>query len=157
MKHTTLVGIFALILTLIPSLLSAENLIDESKKPAYLLVLSGASGSFEGDKLTLNGVPNVVYFSDQPARKAGHISIEEFLESWNKGNNSFKEDPPNAVFSILSGKRNENIVVEILNASMEDNSLSLNIGLLNGTIPNDFKQSSLFIDEIINGGAWSGT
>ncbi len=61
---------------------NAENVIDDSKNPTYLLVISGTSGSLDGDTLTLNGVPNVIYFSDRPERKAGHISLKEFIDSW---------------------------------------------------------------------------
>ncbi len=158
MRHATIVGIFTLMLMLVSGLVFAEHVIDDSKNTGYLFVISGTSGSFDGDTLTLNGVPNVIYFSDRPARKAGHLSLEKFVESWNKeSSDSFKADPPNAVLSILSDKGNLNVVVEILNPSMESNSVSFNIKPIKGTIPNDIKQSSLFIDEIINGGAWTGT
>ncbi len=59
---------------------NAENVIDDSKNPGYLFVISGMSGSLDGDKLTLNGVPNVIYFSDRPDRVAGHLSLKKFVE-----------------------------------------------------------------------------
>ncbi len=80
---------------------NAEHVIEDSKNTGYLFVISGTSGSLDGDKLTLNGVPNVIYFSDRPARKAGHLSVSEFIEMWDKGVDSFKADPPNATLSVL--------------------------------------------------------
>ncbi len=67
MRFSRIVGIFTVMLTLLPGLVFAENVIDDSKNPGYLFVLSGTSGSLDRDILTLNGVPNVIYFSDRPA------------------------------------------------------------------------------------------
>ncbi len=100
MRHATIAGIFTVILMLVPSLVFAEHVIDDSENPGYLFVLSATSGSLKGDTLTLNGVPNVIYFSDRPARKAGHMSVSKFVEMWNKQSDSFKADPPNATLSL---------------------------------------------------------
>ncbi len=59
---------------------NAEHVIEDSKNTGYLFVISGTSGSLKGDTLTLNGVPNVIYFSDRPNRIAGHLSLLEFIE-----------------------------------------------------------------------------
>jgi len=101
MRHATIVGIFTVMLTLVSGLVFAEHVIDDSKNTRYLFIISGTSGSLDGDTLTLNGVPNVIYFSDRPARKVGHISVSEFIGMWDKGVDSFKADPPNATLSIL--------------------------------------------------------
>ena len=85
MRHATIVGIFTVMLTLLPGLVFAEHVIDDSKNTGYLFVMSGTSGSLDGDTLTLNGVPNVIYFSNRPVRKAGHLSVAEFIEMWDKG------------------------------------------------------------------------
>jgi len=85
MRHATIVGIFTVMLTLVTGLVFAEHVIDDSKKPSYLFVLSATSGSLKGDTLTLNGVPNVIYFSDRPIRKVHHHSVSEFIEMWTRG------------------------------------------------------------------------
>ncbi|MCP4229153.1 MAG: hypothetical protein GY771_03270 [bacterium] len=41
--------------------------------------MSAVSGSCDGETLTLNDVPAVVYFSDRPYRIAGYVSEEQFL------------------------------------------------------------------------------
>ena len=150
MRFSTIAGIFTLMLTLVPGLVFAENVIDDSKSPGYLFVISGTSGSMVGDKLTLNGVPNVVYFSDRPARKAGHLSLEKFVESWNKGGNSFKADPPIATLSMLKKGGAQNAVVELLGTEQKNGSAVLKIRVLEGEIPKSFKQFSLFIDMYFN-------
>ncbi|MCZ6865435.1 MAG: hypothetical protein O7D98_07465 [Candidatus Dadabacteria bacterium] len=146
MRHATIVGIFTVMLTLLPGLVFAEPVIDDSKNPGYLFVLSATSGSLKGDTLTLNGVPNVIYFSDRPARKAGHLSLEKFVESWNKGSDSFKADPPNATLSLLKKEGAENGVVELMSVEQKSGSVVFKISVLEGLIPESFKTSTLFID-----------
>jgi len=146
MRFSTIVGIFTVMLTLVPGLVFAKNVIDDSKNTGYLFVISGTSGSLDGDILTLNGVPNVIYFSDRPARKAGHLSLEKFVESWNKGSDSFKADPPNATLSLLKKEGAENGVVELMSVEQKSGSVVFKISVLEGLIPESFKTSTLFID-----------
>ncbi len=146
MRHATIVGIFTVMLTLVPGLVFAENVIDDSKNPGYLFVISGTSGSLDGDKLTLNGVPNVVYFTDRPARKAGHLSLEKFVESWNKGSDSFKADPPNATLSVMTKDGANNVLVELISVEQKSGSVIFKVAVLEGMLPGSFEVSSLFID-----------
>ncbi len=86
MRWTIIVGIFTGILTV---LIFAEHLIDDSEEHRYLFVLSVTSGSLKGDTLTLNGVPNVIYFSDQLQNKVWHMSLSNFIEMWDKGADAY--------------------------------------------------------------------
>ena len=146
MRYATIIGIFTVMLTLLPGLVFAEHVIDDSKKPGYLFVLSATSGSLKGDTLTLNGVPNVIYFSDRPARKAGHLSLEKFVESWNKGSDSYKADPPNAVLSIFGENGSKNTVVELMNPEVKAGSISFNVKVLQGEVPKSVGPTSLFVN-----------
>ena len=132
MRYTTIVGIFTVMLTLIPSLVFAEHVIADSKNTSYLLVISGTSGSLDGDTLTLNGVPTVIYFSDRPDRVAGHLSLEKFVESWNRGSDSFKADPPNATltFSVEVKGIYRNVVVELMKVRQKSGSVVFKISVL---------------------------
>jgi len=156
MRYATIVGIFTVMLTLLPGLVSAEHVIDDSKEPRYLFVLSVTSGSLKGDILVLNGVPNVIYFSDRPARKAGHISLEKFVESWNKGSDSFKADPPNATLSVLNKDGAHNVVVELMRAGEKFGFLYFKVEVLEGNVTGSFETSALFIDSIGDGGCFGG-
>lgn len=54
--------------------------------------------------LTLRGVKPTVYFSDRPARNAGHVTTAEFAANWMKGPNSFASNPPNAELVIFDNR-----------------------------------------------------
>jgi len=147
MRFSTIVGIFTVMLTLVPGLVFAEHVIDDSKNPGYLFVLSATSGSLKGDTLTLNGVPSVIYFSDRPARKAGHISLETFVESWSKGTDSFKTDPPNATLSVLKNDGAQNVVVELMSAeAVKNGSVVFKVEVIEGVSPQTFNATAIFID-----------
>ncbi len=146
MRFSTIVGIFTLMLTLVTGLVFAEHVIDDSKNTGYLFVLSGTSGSLKGDTLTLNGVPNVIYFSDRPARKAGILSVSEFIKMWDKGSDSYKADPPNATLSVLKKEGAKNVVVELMSVEQKSGSVVFKVAVLKGMSPESLSTSTLFID-----------
>jgi hypothetical protein len=41
------------------------------------------------------------FFSERPQRVVGHLSYRKLVDQWGEGEDSFAEDPPNAVLSIL--------------------------------------------------------
>ncbi len=151
MRFSSIVGIFTVMLTLVTGLVFAEHVIDDSKNPGYLFVISGTSGSLKGDTLTLNGVPNVLYFSDRPARKAGHMSLSEFIEMWNKGSDSYKADPPNATLSVLNKEGAKNVVVELMSVEQKRGSVVFKVAVLEGMFPVEFNTGDLFIDLFVGG------
>jgi len=150
MRHATRVGTFDPLdgeFTLVPGLVFAEHVIDDSKNPGYLFVISGTSGSLDGDTLTLNGVPNVIYFTDRPARKAGHLSLEKFVEMWDKGDDAFKADPPNATLSVLKKDGAKNVVVELMSVEQKSGSVVFKVAVLEGEGSlGNFTAGGLFID-----------
>jgi len=150
MRFSTIVGIFTVVLMRVPGLVFAEHVIDDSKNTGYLFVISGTSGSLDGDTLTLNGVPNVIYFSDRPDRVAGHLSLEKFVESWNKGSDSFKADPPNATLSVLKKDGEENVVVELMSVKQKNGSVIFKVAVLEENVTGAFEASSLFVDLYFN-------
>ncbi len=147
MRFSSIVGIFTVMLTLVTGLVFAEHVIDDSKNPGYLFVISGTSGSLKGDTLTLNGVPNVLYFSDRPDRVAGHLSLEKFVELWNKGVDSYKADPPNATLSVLTKDGAKNTVVELMSMEQKSGSVVFKVAVLKGMPPESLSTSTLFIDD----------
>ena len=131
--------------------------VNESKAPRFLYVLSAEKGSYKNGKLKLDGVaPLVVYFSDRPQRIAGHMSVEKLLDIWGKGPDSFKADPPNATLSIFDESGNKNIVLELQNPDLSDGKLTFDVRLLEGRLPPSFRASSLFIDMnfVLGVGQW---
>ena len=128
--------------------LTQQHVVNESTEPDFLLVLSGRSGSIEDNKLVLSGVPSVIYFSDRPARIAGHMTVNDFFDTWYKGNYSFAIDPPNATLSLLGPGGLSNIVIELVSITpSDDGSISFGIRVLKGTPPSGvFGAATLFID-----------
>jgi hypothetical protein len=105
MRNLFLVLASVIAVCLIPKFIQAgDHVIDTSKDIELLYVLNAKSGSFKEDKLTLNGVPLVVYFSERPYRFAGHKSVKKLVDNWCGGISRYKADPPNATFTapILS-------------------------------------------------------
>lgn len=147
MRYAGTVGALVLTLMVFSTLaFGGEHVIDDSQELSYLFVLGAVSGSLKGDILTLNGVPNVIYFSDRPARKTGHMSLSEFIDMWDKGVDSFKADPPNATLSVLKKEGAKNVVVELMSVEQKSGSVVFKVAVLEGNVTESFEASSLFID-----------
>ena len=119
-----------------------------------LFVQSAASGSYDGKRLTLNGVPSTIYFSDRPKRIAGHLDTASFVGQWTKAKDSFEADPPNAVLSVLGEDGANDSVIELSSPRFKGDQISYQVKLLNGEPPMKFNTASLFIDS--NAGAFIG-
>jgi hypothetical protein len=124
-----------------------DHVIDEAADAEFLYVVSATSGSVEGDTLTLVGVPSVVYFSDRPARIAGHMSVEGFVAGWDGGVGSFADVPPNAVLSVLETDGVKDSVVELTAIGLEGDALTFEMVVLEGEPPEgSIGPVSLFLD-----------
>lgn len=150
MRNAGIFLIFAIIISAIPGIVNGDHVIDSSKNPSFLFVLSARSGTFKDGKLTLKDVPLVVYFSDRPDRIAGHLSLEKFVELWGKGPDSFKADPPNATISIFDESGNNDVVLELSNLQLKGNTLTFEVRVLEGNTTKSFGRASLFIDLYFN-------
>jgi hypothetical protein len=73
-----------------------------------------------------------------------------FVDSWGEGENSFKEDPPNAVLSFLEPGDGmpETVTVVLREPHLADDSLTYAITTLDGTVPAQAGACTLFIDPI---------
>jgi len=103
----------------------------------------------DGERLTLDGLaPATLYFSDRPQRVVGHLSALQFVEEWDKGENSFAADPPNAVLSFLDadGETPDDVIVVIKNPGLEGDRISYTVQVLEGSLPARAESCSLFID-----------
>lgn len=99
--------------------------------------------------LTLDGVsPVTTFFADRPERIAGNMRTADFVPFWSKGNDSFLSDPPNADISILDGTAMRQIVVVLRDPTMQGDSLSYTIKVLEGDAPVRGADVSVFIDII---------
>ena len=92
---------------------------DAKQKTSFLFVLRSDTGvitkSGDGYMLTLKGMDDkVLYFSDRPVRKAGFITMSQFMGDWAKGNDSFQANPPNVAIVHAALKTNAKGVAQAL-------------------------------------------
>lgn len=122
------------------------------KKYAVLNLIQAPNGQVvgnekEGYKLILEeSNDTVIWFADRPIREAGSLHISNFLKTWDKGEDSFKKDPPNAVLII---DNSEPIVVELILADWNEKRATFEIKSLKGqkyTISEKSGPVTLFID-----------
>lgn len=128
---------------------AAEQPEGHSEYVEYMFVFGAKSGSVEGDTLTLNGVPNVLYFSGRPYRIAGHMDADTFVKVWSDGKDGFNNDPPNAVLSMMGDHGAFNVVVELLGVKAVGDAVSFKIRKLDGELQKEFGEAALFVDNVI--------
>ena len=116
------------------------------------MFVQSASGLTTSDHtLTFHGLsPSTLFFADRPQRVVGHLSSQKFVSEWGDGENSFAEDPPNAVVSFLEAgdKTPEEATVVLSAPQMNQDSLTYTIEILEGTLPARAGACSIFIDPI---------
>ena len=121
----------------------------EAKEIEALFVQTSHGMSYDDGRLTLSTLaPTTLFFSDRPDRVTGHISSEEFVDSWDKGPDSFASNPPNAVLSIFHPDMVSDVVVELTEPVMEGHQLTYTVVILDGEMPAEGGPSALFIDVI---------
>jgi len=126
-----------------------KKMIEELEAEQSMFVQTAQGATSAGTTLTLNGVtPSTLYFSDRPQRVVGHMATTDFVDLWAEGDNSFKEDPPNAVLAFLEPGDNapEDAVVVIQDPRLEHGNLTYSIQPLDGTLPTQSGPVTLFID-----------
>lgn len=127
-----------------------EQIEQELDEIEAMFVQSAPEASVTDGVLTLHDVSaSTLFFSDRPKRVVGHVSSTMFVDMWDEGQNSFAEDPPNAVLAFLESGDDvpEDVVTVIRNPRMDGAALSYDIEVLEGTMPAPAKGGvTLFID-----------
>ena len=92
--------------------------------------------------------PSTLYFADRPQREVGHMSTEHFVDVWTEGENSFADDPPNAVLSYLDPAHDfpADTVVVLREPRLEGGDLTYSVEILDGRLPKEAGPVALFID-----------
>jgi hypothetical protein len=114
-----------------------------------LFVQTAASMTSAEGSITLRGLsPSTLYFADRPQREVGHMPTRQFVANWGDGENSFAQDPPNAVLSFAEpGDRPPgDVVVIIQDPHLDGDALTYSIKVLDGTVPPATGPCALFID-----------
>ena len=115
-----------------------ERMIEELEAEQSMFVQTANAMTSDGTTLTLKEVtPSTLYFSDRPKRIVGHMTTADFVDLWAEGDNSFEEDPPNAVLAFLEpgDEAPEDAVVVIRQPRPERGQLSTPSRLSRGRFP----------------------
>ena len=130
---------------------------EAKEKASFLFVLRAQTGVITkvGSvyTLTLKGMDDkVLYFSDRPVRKAGFITVSQFMSDWAAGKNSFQANPPNAAIVHAALKTNEKgiaqaLPVELTRPVVTTDGWKLQLNDLHGKFSiGSYNRISVFID-----------
>ncbi len=123
----------------------------EDEECEMLFVEQAKSMAFGAGVMTLMEVsPTIIFFCDRPVRTAGHMTLDAFIELVSEGENSFKENPPNAALSVFGDDGDVGQVVMVLSKTpkIDGTTMSFEIQVLEGTMPKIGGPIALFIDPI---------
>ncbi len=126
-----------------------DKKIEELEAEESMFVQTAGAVTSDGKTLTLHDVTaSTLYFSDRPQRVVGHMATTDFVDLWDEGENSFEEDPPNAVLAFLEPGEEapDDAVVVIRNPRLSDGHLSYSVEVLEGVLPDKSGPVTLFID-----------
>jgi hypothetical protein len=132
----------------------------ESKTVSVLFVQSAPQGTLERIQgkphrfaLTLKRIPpDLVWFSDRPHRRFGHVPVAAFVDHWKTAGagDSFRADPPNASLSLSARQRA--FVIELSDPvySRKAGTLRYHVrgeDIEGGRAPARFRDAFLFVDD----------
>ena len=121
----------------------------EQEMVEYLFVQHAEGVTLADGVLTLAGIgEDVLYFSDRPHRIVGRISLEEFLASWDEGEESFAEVPPNAVLTVKQEEELRDLTVVLMSPVLTEGTLAYTVEVLDGPEAGSGALAALFIDVI---------
>jgi len=147
----------ALIFSLPPMGRAEEKKKTDETKVQLMFVQTADDLKADGNTLRLVNVgQQTLYFSDRPARVAGHLTMPAYLDEWKAGEgpDNFSSDPPNATISVYESGHHENTlaVVKISHPVVDGKDLVYSYKLIEGTMPKAGGATALFIDWIGAGG-----
>jgi hypothetical protein len=116
-----------------------------------LFVQSAHGLTTSNGSVTFHGLAHAtLFFSDRPKRVVGHLTSKKFVEQWGDGEDSFAQDPPNAVVSFLEDGDTvpEEVTMTISDPQLDGDTLTYNVDILDGMLPTRAGPCSLFIDPV---------
>jgi hypothetical protein len=129
----------------------SENSTPDLDSIEALFVQSAHGLTTSNGSVTLHGLAHqTLFFADRPQRVVGHLTSRKFVDEWGEGEDSFEEDPPNAVVSFLEADDvvPEEVTMTISDPQLHGDNLTYKVNVLDGTLPAKAGPCSLFIDPI---------
>ena len=116
-----------------------------------LFVQSARGLTTNNGSVTFHGMAHsTLFFADRPQRVVGHLHTKKFVAEWGEGEDSFAEDPPNAVVSFLEEGDTvpEEVTMTISDPRLDGDTLTYHVDILDGALPASAGPCSLFIDPV---------
>jgi hypothetical protein len=129
----------------------SENSVPQVEEIEAMFVQCAQGMTSSNDTVTFHGpASSTLFFADRPQRVVGHLHTRKFVNEWGEGENSFAEDPPNAVVSFLGNGDAvpSEVTIELRDPHLTEKTLTYNVKVLDGTLPAKAGPCSLFIDPI---------
>lgn len=129
----------------------SENTGSQVDNIEALFVQSAHGLTTNKGTVTFHGLAHAtLFFSDRPQRVVGHLSSRKFVDQWAEGEDSFAQDPPNAVLSFLEDGDTvpEEVTMTISDPQLEGDTLTYTVDILDGMLPSRSGPCSLFIDPV---------
>jgi len=129
----------------------SENTEPQVESIEALFVQSAHGLTTSNGSVTFHGLAHAtLFFADRPQRVVGHLTSRKFVEQWGEGEDSFAEDPPNAVLSFLEDGDTvpEEVTMTISDPQLDGDSLTYKVDILDGMLPTTAGPCSLFIDPV---------
>ncbi len=129
----------------------SENTGPQVDSIEALFVQSAHGLTTSNGSVTFHGLAHAtIFFSDRPQRVVGHLSSRKFVDQWGEGEDSFADDPPNAVLSFLEEGDTvpEEVTMTISDPQLEGDTLTYTVDILDGMLPTRAGPCSLFIDPV---------
>ncbi len=127
----------------------SENNVQQLEEIEAMFVQCAHGMTTSNGTLTFHGLAHsTLFFADRPQRVVGHMHTRKFVDEWGEGENSFAEDPPNAVVSFLEDGDTvpEEVTIVIDDPKLDGDTLTYKVEVLDGTLPAKAGPCSLFID-----------
>ncbi len=129
----------------------SENTKQDLDSIEALFVQSAHGVTTSNGSVTFHGIAHqTLFFADRPQRVVGHLTSKKFVDEWGDGEDSFEQDPPNAVLSFLEDGDAvpEEVTMTISDPHIEGDTLTYKVNVLDGTLPAKAGPCSLFIDPV---------
>ena len=130
--------------------LTAPALAMTDGSPEWLFVHTADEVEMEEEGVLVVPVDREIFaFTDRPYRQHHYINAHEFISLWNGSQDSFENDPPNAVLTWLADGEVHEAEVELVDAAVADygRNIVYRIDLESGIVlPEEARRVSLFVD-----------
>ena len=129
----------------------SENTEPQVESIEALFVQSAHGLKTSKGSVTFHGLAHsTLFFADRPQRVVGHLTTRKFVDQWGEGEDSFAEDPPNAVLSFLEDGDTvpEEVTMTISDPQLDGDTLTYTVDILDGMLPASSGPCSLFIDPV---------